>query len=341
MKKIIGIITIASLAPLANAGEVLHVKANQVYQIGPNQGSLLLDELILEDNAVIRFSPGVKQWVVSAGRASIGSGVVIQGDGTGGQHGSAGGHLEGSTADCRDGLPGVGGGDGVRGEDGVSVSLRLALASLGDLTVSARGGNGGNGGSGSDGQKSGSYLNCDPPGGGDGGNGGLGGDGGNGGSIRIQYTILPGSELPDDIGSKLRLVAAGGHGGKGSAGGAGGEAAPGRYVHRRTLTGSRQWVDGGDAGEHGVPGREGGRGLIGQVAVEPGHAESHPEVAVVSKAKGRTSGESADNNASATHKMQADEVFLLKNDVKMLQNQLREMERLLRSSQARNVDASE
>lgn len=251
-----------SLLPLLATATELKVGPGQSYLVEKNNSQMVLDHLEIADAARIRFAPGVMIWRVQAKTAVIGDNVVIDGRGEAGESGMSGV----SASDCKNQLNGQGGAHGAPGTDGVSMRLQLGIQSLGSLKVIADGGRGGDGGTGGDGADN--SDDCAGDRGGDGGDGGDGGAGGSGGEVTILYRLL-GSDLePLDVSQRIKVSASPGKGGTGGRGGSNGKGSGGRYVDKKTLAGTRQWISGGEAGLSGSIGLSGGAGANGAVTVE-------------------------------------------------------------------------
>jgi hypothetical protein len=256
--KHLAILTLA-MAPLAGLAADLTIPAGKTYVVGIDQQELVLENLRIGDGAKITFSSAVVGWRVQARHAYIGSGVVVDGNGSAGM---AGDSAE-ATSVCADGGAGGNGGDG---SDGVEIRLQLGIESFGDIQVMSDGGNGGVGGAGGDGADV--SENCDLAAGGEGGSGGDGGEGGRGGDVTILYQVLGKSVAGDDLLKRIAIRSEGGSGGNGGDAGSGGAGAGGYYVNKKTLTGNRKWVEGGDGGLAGNPGSAGSAGNPGRILVD-------------------------------------------------------------------------
>lgn len=268
MKRLIALIC-SSFALQVMAITELEVPAGASYTIQKDQQIMNLARLDLGDGAKIVFAEGVTQWQVYADKSRIGQGVVIDGRGRAGQEGAEG--KNGSmAASCENGTDGNNGGNGQAGQSGIKLRLQLGVVSLGSLSLLADGGMGGEGGAGGDGSAvSDADSSCKNfPRGGNAGNGGNGGAGGNGGDIILQYWPLSSSQTSQQIFARITAEANAGVGGKGGIEAVAGEGSEGHYVTRRSLTGNRVWVAGGDAGQPGNPGQAGKVGERGRVAIE-------------------------------------------------------------------------
>lgn len=252
-------VIVLALTPLAGLAANLVIPAGKKYVMGIDQQELVLDELRIGDNATITFSSGVSGWRVQARRAFIGDGVVIDGSGSDGVAGEIG--REASA--CSNGEPGANGGDG---GDGLAIRLQLGLEALGQIRILSNGGRGGDGGAGSDGSDV--SDTCKDGVGGEGGNGGSGGEGGRGGDIALLYKVLSKGSVIGDITNLVRISSEGGDGGSGGNAGSGGEGSEGYYVNKRTLTGNRKWIPGGESGLAGNPGSAGSAGHPGRALLD-------------------------------------------------------------------------
>lgn len=246
----------------------LEVKAGETITLSESQSRLQLDELRLEDGAVVRFAPGVTRWQVSAERAWVGDNVRIEGGGVAGADGQTGEDASGQADECDDGIAGARGTAGDKGGSGVVIAMNIKIAHWGSMAIDTRGGKGGAGGAGGAGQQAGEVDKCSQTRGGSGGEGGDGGDGGNGGNVRIRYSYLPDSRINEGLEKRLSILNEGGKGGEPGVGGAGGEGTDGQYINMRTLTGSKKWVAGGREGSSGDKGKPGRSGVDGQLLIE-------------------------------------------------------------------------
>ena len=129
--KHLAILTLA-MAPLAGLAADLTIPAGKTYVVGIDQQELVLENLRIGDGAKITFSSAVVGWRVQARHAYIGSGVVVDGNGSAGM---AGDSAE-ATSVCADGGAGGNGGDG---SDGVEIRLQLGIESFGDIQVMSAG----------------------------------------------------------------------------------------------------------------------------------------------------------------------------------------------------------
>ena len=248
--------------------DALIVKAGEEITLSESQSRLQLDELRLEDGAVVRFAPEVTRWQVSASRAFIGNNVRIVGAGVTGSDGQRGQDASGQAAECNDGDSGAAGKAGGKGGPGVVIAMNLKIAHWGSMTIDTQGGAGGVGGAGGQGQQAGEVDKCSQTRGGTGGDGGDGGDGGNGGNVRIRYSYLADTSISDALEKRLTIRNEGGQGGEPGVGGPGGVGTDGKYINMRTLTGSKKWVAGGRDGNQGDQGKPGRTGVDGQILIE-------------------------------------------------------------------------
>ena len=206
----------------------LTVRKNQSKIIVTAIQSLLIDTLILEDNARIIIDDNVAAFSLIAKHATIGNNVVIDGsrktipsNGANGQNGTD------APDYCT--LPGEGknGQNGADGTDAADIFLYFRINSIGSLRVvtdgtnGAMGGNGGSGGAGAN--SSPSLLSaCTAKPGGSGGKGGNGGSGGRGGTLVFNYSFIDpsGHFLSNQPPlSQVQLETNGGKGGNGGIGG--------------------------------------------------------------------------------------------------------------------------
>lgn len=255
---------LAVLSPSTLASSLV-VRSGETYTVQRAE-TVVVDELVLEDNARIRFAPGVHSWSLEAARARIGNGVDIDGSGVPGSNGASGQSAAGVAADCSAGASGAAGAAGSAGGNGVDLRLRLGLAQLGSMAIRTDGGRGGDGGSGGNGQDAGEVVGqCTPPAGGRGGQGGAAGNGGSGGNIVFYYwDAASGLDLRA---TRDRIQTSANEGEAGAAGvaGKGGKGAKGHYIRTASLSGNRKWVAGGKdgaTGAEGAPGRTGSRGSV-------------------------------------------------------------------------------
>lgn len=254
------------MANVSLAAGDIHVKKGETWRVNPDQASLNLDSLTLEDGARIEFAPNVNLWQLSADVVRIGEGVVIDGSGRRGANGATG-NLSTPAKACQNGEPGGNGGAGGLGEEGVTLALNLGVQQIGTLNISTHGGEGGYGGNGTPGQKAGALDGCELTHGGEGGDGGRGGDGGNGGQVRLSVSMKGPHLNLDFIKQRINIEAGGGKGGAPGKGAAGGEGSPGRWVSMKTLSGDKKYLGGGQAGKNGKEGSAGQTGRPGVIDV--------------------------------------------------------------------------
>ncbi len=264
MKKLAFLIALpASLFSAGLLAADLHIKAGSTYVIDSQKSKLSLDNLIIDDKANIQLARDVDLWVVDAKAASIGYGVVISGAGRDGRDGSDGkSHREATS--CQAGRAGGDGLDGSSGTRGASVHWSMGIKSFGSVKVNLSGGRGGRGGAGGDGQNVPDFPNCTQAGG-SAGQGGQGGSGGKGGSFRFHYTLEEG--VLEDLTNSIEVGISGGLRGKGGQAGLAGVGTSGRYINKKTLSGSRSWVAGGGDGRQGETGTSGASGDNGSLDI--------------------------------------------------------------------------
>ena len=141
---------------------------------------------------------------------------------------------------------------------------------LGGLAIAADGGNGGAGGRGGAGQDAGKFKSSckEAPNGGAAGAGGNGGNGGAAGSVTVSYWAASSAIISSQVPQLIKASANAGEAGAAGQAGEAGKGSEGRYINKRTLTGSRAWVGGGKAGKVAADGLRGSSGTQGQVIVE-------------------------------------------------------------------------
>lgn len=247
------------------AGDI-HVKKGETWRIGPDQASLSLDTLTLEDGARIEFTPDVNLWQLNADIVRVGQNVVIDGSGVKGSDG-ANGQTAAPAKACENGQDGGNGAAGGLGEEGVTLALNLGVQQLGSLKITTRGGDGGKGGNGTPGQKAGELDDCELTHGGEGGDGGRGGDGGNGGQVRLSMAAKAPNLSLDFLKQRITIESEGGKGGEPGKGAAGGEGSPGRWLSMKTLSGDKKYVAGGQSGKNGKDGSPGQTGRPGVIEI--------------------------------------------------------------------------
>lgn len=258
----------AAVASMSQAAELV-VPAGATHIVGPEAAELKLERLVLEDDATIRFAPGVSRWRVDAARVAIGARVIVDGRGAPGGAGTAGAAAPATPAPaCRDGAAGEPGAAGTGGGAGVALVMRLGIERLGSVQVLTDGGAGGAGGDGGAGQPGGPRSGpCPTPAGGAGGMGGAGGAGGNAGSVEIAYYGTGGAD-----GFALRrgitVSAEPGSAGRSGAGGEGGAAEAGSFSRTTSPIGTRTWLADGEPGADGAAGSAGLAGKSAQTLVQ-------------------------------------------------------------------------
>ncbi|NEM98116.1 hypothetical protein [Pontibacter burrus] len=163
----------------------LEIKEKEVYIVGP-ENSLIVDTLIMQDKATIRFSPE-KAGILNADMAIIGENCTISSKGADG-------------LDANEKI------SGSAGQNGGDLKITIHFDKVGSLTIDTRGGQGGNGLQGKNGAKGikeyskVSFIK-EPDGktirvvenspeqlGTDGTNATTGFNGGNGGDIELEYS---------------------------------------------------------------------------------------------------------------------------------------------------------
>ena len=262
MKRLALFACLSALGAHALAAD-LHIQAGSVYVIDSAQAKLTLDKLTIDDKASIQLANGVDMWIVDAKEASIGYGVVINGSGGDGRDGANGlSHTE--AGQCQAGKSGGNGGIGGGGSNGASVHWSLGVVSFGTVKIDLSGGNGGRGGIGGDGQNVPDFPKCTAAGG-DAGAGGAGASGGKGGTFRFHYSLAEG--VTEDLTNSIEVKISGGLRGKGGQPGMAGVGTSGRYVNKKSLSGSRSWLAGGGDGSQGDTARSGTSGGNGSLDI--------------------------------------------------------------------------
>ena len=265
MQRILLGLLACAVGTLAQAGDLIRVKAGETLTLDAGRAEWVLDELALEEGATLIVPASQGDVQIDAQKALFGKGSRILAAGAEGAAGKNGDNAPTTAEQCKDGLDGGAGSHGSAGVDGVSLSLTLRIAKLESLQIDTHGGIGGQGGNGGTGGPGGDYDTCNAPKGGSGGQGGDGGDGGNGGHVRVFYTLLPESGLTGGLGNRISVNASAGKGGAEGTGGQGGKGTEGRFVNAKTLSGNKKWVAGGKdgaAGQVGKPGRDGSKGQV-------------------------------------------------------------------------------
>lgn len=285
MKRIALFACLAALGSHALAAD-LHIKAGSTYVIDASQANLSLDKFVVDDKARIKLADGVDMWVVNAKEASIGYGVVVDGGGDDGRDGSNG-RSNREVQSCQDGAAGGDGAPGQSGDNGASIHWSLGVVRFGNVKVDLNGGNGGRGGNGGDGQNVPDFNDCTAAGG-NAGSGGAGGNGGKGGSFRFHYTLADGAV--DDLTNSMEVKISGGLRGKGGAPGIAGIGTSGRYVNKKSLSGSRSWVAGGGDGSAGNEGRSGVSGSNGSLDIRLINDGAAPQVTPVAETEAAPAG---------------------------------------------------
>lgn len=204
----------------------LRVLAGETYRIPDGTALILVDNLIVEDNAIVVVPQGAELLTIKSTTTVFGKNTSIDSKGYDGGYGESGG-------------------------SGTSLHLFFGNVTFKGTTIDSRGGSGGYGVKGSKGIR-GQDAECsgsDATNGGRGGKGRRGGDGGRGGDISITYTTA--GPL------KLLLRPEGGQGGARGDGGDGGDGGAGKprcgpWPYWKKGSGSL-----GPAGPHGETGSDG------------------------------------------------------------------------------------
>lgn len=245
--------------------KVLHVKNNEVYLLGKDEQYLQLDELVLDDGAQLVLDDGVDFLSLTATHVKIGTAVKIIAKGESGKSGMHVSSLSEASA-CAEPQAGLPGENGTSGHQGKDIQLMLDVVAFGDLTIDVSGGVGGQGGQGGDGQSADQSDHCALMAGGHAGAGGNAGDGGNGGNVKVAYSSSN-AELLVKAKQHTRVIIDGGFGGKAGDAGEAGKGSSGRYIIKKTLTGNKKWVSGGDRGKRAKSGKNGQAGQRGRVDI--------------------------------------------------------------------------
>lgn len=318
MKFAIALIT-ATFSLTAFAAGSLTIKEGEVYTVGPDQQRMTLDSLKIGDGARVRFAEGVSQWQLRVQQAAIGNGVIVEASGADGASGEPGKGFERGAGGCVSGKAGGHGSDGGRGGDAVSLRMQMGLLSLGSLKIVSNGGDGGNGGSGGNGQDAGEFTKTcqSPPTGGDAGRGGNGGSGGHAGDVTVMYWPATEAMAGVDVPALIQVEAEPGRAGAAGSAGKPGAGSEGRYVKKRTLTGDRAWVSGGDKGAKADPGVSGESGMRSRVLVEQALVAAQPMPVAPAPAPAPASSEPEQDQQ---------EIRELKDTLKALMRRLDELE---------------
>lgn len=317
------VVIVAALfsVPALAAGQ-LNIGAGETFTVSAEQQRMNLDSLVIGDDAVIRLADDVQQWQLRAQRAEIGSNVVIEASGTTGKTGAAGQSVAGQAAECKDGADGGDAGRGGDGENAAAIRLQLGMVSLGSLRILSNGGAGGTGGQGGAGQDAGEFVTTCKSGseGGDAGRGGDGGNGGNGGDVTVLYWPAVANLSVDNFPNLIEVEAAAGAAGAAGQPGKPGEGSEGRYIQKKTLSGSRSFVGGGETGDKAKAGEAGRPGLAGRVLVEQALLSPQPVAApVASQAPAATSATKSASSKDA-------EIKEIKDTLKALMERLDQLE---------------
>ncbi len=317
MKKLALVLSAVFSCSAALAAD-LHIAPGETYTISSDQQRLNLNNLTIGDDARIVFAKGVEQWQLRADQARLGTNISIDGSGFAGESGVAGAAGD-SVSRCEDGRAGINGGDGAAGGDGVSIRMQLGLLSFGDMAVTSNGGSGGKGGHGGDGSAAGAFeVGCKTaPTGGDAGAGGAGGDGGSAGDVTVLYWPANPNLDVSRIARLIRVEASSGDSGLPGEAGTPGAGSEGRYIKKKTLTGNRSWVAGGEAGAVAAHGKPGNPGQDGKILVEQALVSVVP-APVTSRQKPQTSGKTSSDKQT--------EIQAIKQELRSLLQRLDELE---------------
>lgn len=256
----------------ASALEDLTIQDGETYRVSSSQEFLSLNTLRVGDNARLELPRGMTSWSLQAANAYIGhnvkiiaSGVFRKGDV---QVLESVNPISLKIEDAKSCASPVNGEAGLNGDDGVpgtDINLRLGLASFHDLIIDVSGGVGMDGSIGQDGQNADQSEGCKLTPGGDAGAGGRAGNGGDSGSVSIVYTTASDESLLKKARSKTTVVREPGKAGSPGRAGKPGKGSAGTYVIKKTLSGNKKWVSGGDKGakaKNGGAARFGAKGRV-------------------------------------------------------------------------------
>jgi hypothetical protein len=212
---------------------------------------LVVDTLIMRDSSRIILNRDVKENIINAKMLIVGKGCIIYGRGADGDTGKPGAQGISQAAPCRSGGDGSAGLNGIKGTDGLLLSLYTNNIKIsGSLIIDLNGGNGGNGGLGGHGGDGGAGTRvCRGGNGGTGAGGGNAANGGNGGNLTM--TCKECFDLHIIKGEKLIIKNYGGLAGSPGEGGRAGRAGLGPVKD----------------GKIGARGGHGANGVIGKAGV--------------------------------------------------------------------------
>lgn len=255
------------VSALASAADLV-VEEGQSFSLPAGQSVFDLDELVLKDGSTLFVNNGQSTVMIRAKKVSVGDNVEIIGSGSAGSVGVNGKSISGSAQKCAKPLHGESGSQGGDGADGIDLNLDWGIHAFGSLKVDLSGGDAGPGGNGGDGQDADEDSNCAVVSGGDAGAGGASGNAGSGGSLTYIFRGLDSDEQAFQakertaVNNKAGALARHGQPGRPGSG------TPGRYVNKKSLSGSRTWVGGGDDGKIPEPNKAGQPGSDGQVVFQ-------------------------------------------------------------------------
>lgn len=168
----------------------LTIPSRQTVVVSPAYKPLYLDELIMENNSILRVE-GIRIWRCRIYKFRAGTGCLIDASGQNGGNGADQTYVPGQAGECNNGddRAARAGSSGSAGNNGVDIDFDVGIVRIDDLLIRTDGGNGGNGGRGGQGQQGGGAkcVNCDGGNGGRGGAGGSAGQGGNAGRVKITW----------------------------------------------------------------------------------------------------------------------------------------------------------
>lgn len=309
----------SKIALSADDARVLVINDGQVHTMNATNGFIQYDSLVLRSNATLIIETSLQQVTLVANNVEIGDNTKIIAVGA---HGDANFNAEMPEAveSCKKTVDGTQGLAGKNGHNGINLSLNWAINSFGSIEIDTRGGNGAQGNAGGNGSNVPQEKNCKATRGGHGGAGGDGGRGGDGGNIFFSYSQ---QSQGFDVANNITTLTNGGKSGIGGLGGAGGNGSQGYYASKRTLSGSKKWIAGGESGKNGANGRNGSDGNRGIVSIKLdntllGSTQTQPKPIV-----------NANTGGIETFKTQG-------NRIKQLEDQVRELFKRVRELEAKN-----
>ena len=249
--------------------ETLIIKSGQEYVVPQGTRIISAQKIVFEDDSSLVLPSDTDYFLIKGADVVIGKAVRIVGRGANGE--DAAPHApeySAEASDCNEAIDGITGPAGGNGQNGVNLDLSLVLRSFGSLEVDLRGGDGGEGAAGSNGQNADVDKRCDLVTGGDAGAGGPGGNAGNGGSLSYSFGGINGSALALKAREAIKVNVEAGEAGRGGDAGKPGIGAGGRWANRKSLSGNRTWVSGGNDGNASEKGPEGESGSNGTISFD-------------------------------------------------------------------------